>query len=60
MLSNTQRAQFTIIAIICLIGMKLPFLLLVPAIGLGYAAATGRCFSTPYVEQLLAKLNIEK
>jgi hypothetical protein len=60
MLSNTQRAQFAIIAAVCLIGMKLPVILLLPIAGLGYAAFTGNCFSTPYVEQLLGKFGIEK
>lgn len=60
MLTNTERARFALIAIICLIGMELSFLLLLPIVGLGYAAVTGNCPGTPYIEQLLEKLGIDK
>mgnify|MGYP000229736820 CR=1 FL=1 len=59
-MTNTQRVQAAIVALICLIGMKATILLWLPVLGLGFAAATGNCFSTPIIGNLLAKYGYAK
>ena len=58
-MTNTERAHFALIALICLIGMKAPIFLLIPIVGLGYAAVTGNCLGLPLIEKALTKLGID-
>lgn len=63
-ISNTLRALLGTVAAIVAVGMMLsdgPSLLLwVPVLGLGFAAATGKCFMMPVVASVLQKLDIER
>jgi hypothetical protein len=62
MLTNTERAQFGIIAAVCLLSAVTGigfFALLVAGLA-GYGAVTGTCLGTPYVEKLLDKLGVDR
>lgn len=63
-ISNTLRALFGTVAAVILLGMMLSdgasLLLWLPVLGLGFAAATGKCFMLPVIDKVLHKLNIER